>query len=109
VAAALIVLVVGMFATVLDTTIVNVAIPAIQKDLGSNSDDVEWIVTAYTLTLGIVVPLCGWLGDRIGLSRLYPIALAGFALTSALCGIAWDLESLVAFRIVQAIPAEYSR
>ena len=100
----LIVLVVGMFATVLDTTIVNVAIPAIQKDLGSNSDDVEWIVTAYTLTLGVVVPLCGWLGDRIGLSRLYPIALAGFALTSALCGIAWDLESLVAFRIVQAIP-----
>jgi len=100
----LIVLVVGMFATVLDTTIVNVAIPAIQKDLGSSSDDVEWVVTAYTLTLGIVVPLCGWLGDRIGLSRLYAVSLAAFALTSALCGIAWDLESLVAFRIVQAIP-----
>jgi len=65
---------------------------------------VEWIVTAYTLALGMVVPLCGWLGDRIGLSRLYAIALAGFAVTSALCGMAWDLPSLVAFRILQAIP-----
>jgi EmrB/QacA subfamily drug resistance transporter len=100
----LVVLVVGMFATVLDTTIVNVAIPSIQKDIGASADDVEWIVTAYTLALGMVVPLCGWLGDRIGLSRLYALALLGFAVTSAMCGLAWDLPSLVAFRILQAIP-----
>lgn len=100
----LLVLIVGMFMSVLDVTIVNVAIPAIQKDLGTTIDDVLWVATAYTLTLGVVVPLSSWLGDRFGLTRVYQLSLFGFATGSALCGLAWNLDSLIAFRILQAVP-----
>lgn len=98
------IIVIGMFMTLLDVTIVNVAVPAIQRDFGGSLDDVLWIATAYTLTLGVVVPLSSWLGDRFGVRVLFAGTLFGFAAGSALCGIAWDLGSLVAFRIVQAIP-----
>jgi len=100
----LVVLIVGMFMSVLDISIVNVAIPTIQKDFGATTDDVQWVATGYSLALGVVVPLTGWLGDRFGLAKVYNVALVGFAAGSALCGLAWDLTSLVAFRIVQAIP-----
>ncbi|MGH3669373.1 MAG: MFS transporter, partial [Pseudonocardiaceae bacterium] len=98
------VLVVGMFMSVLDLSIVNVAIPTIQNDFGVTTDDVQWVVTGYALALGVVVPATAWLGDRFGLSRVYTLALLAFAAGSALCGLAWDLNSLVAFRIVQAVP-----
>ncbi|WP_084211512.1 DHA2 family efflux MFS transporter permease subunit [Pseudonocardia acaciae] len=98
------VLIVGMFMSVLDVTIVNVAIPAIQKDLGTTLEDVLWVATAYTLTLGVVVPLSSWAGDRFGLTRVYQASLLGFAAGSALCGLAWNLDSLIAFRVLQAVP-----
>jgi len=98
------VLIVGMFMSVLDTSIVNVAISAIQTDFGGSTADVAWISTAYSLVLGVVVPASAWLGDRVGLSRIYIVSLAAFALGSALCGLAWNLDSLIAFRIIQAIP-----
>lgn len=98
------VLVAGMFMSVLDTSIVNVAISAIQTDFGGSTADVAWISTAYSLVLGVVVPASAWLGDRFGLARVYTISLAAFALSSALCGLAWNLDSLIAFRIIQAIP-----
>ena len=100
----LVVLIVGMFMSILDTSIVNVAIPTLQSEFGVTTDDVQWVITAYTLMLGVVVPASAWLGDRFGLNRLYNVALVGFAAGSALCGLAWDLNSLVIFRIVQAIP-----
>ncbi|MGA8520442.1 MAG: MDR family MFS transporter [Pseudonocardiaceae bacterium] len=100
----LVVLVAGMFMSLLDTNIVNVAIPTIQKEFGATTDDVQWVTTAYALALGVVVPASAWLGDRFGLRRVYNVALLGFAAGSALCGLAWDLNSLVAFRILQAIP-----
>jgi EmrB/QacA subfamily drug resistance transporter len=98
------VLVVGAFMSVLDTTIVNVAIPKMQTELNAAPDDVQWIATGFTLALGIVVPLTTWLSHRIGPGRLYMWSLLGFALTSALCGLAWDLPSMVALRILQAVP-----
>jgi len=52
-----------------------------------------------------VVPLCGWLGDRLGATRVYLISLIGFSAASALCGLAWDLNSMIVFRILQAIRA----
>jgi EmrB/QacA subfamily drug resistance transporter len=100
----LMVLIVGMFMSVLDISIVNVAIPTIQKDFGASTDDIEWVTTAYTLALGIVVPLSGWLGDRFSLARVYVFSLFGFALASGLCGLAWNLDSLIVFRVLQAIP-----
>jgi EmrB/QacA subfamily drug resistance transporter len=98
------VLIIGAFMSVLDTSIVNVAVPKIQTELSAAPDDVEWIVTGFTLALGIVVPLSGWLGDRLGMSRLYILAMVGFAVASALCGLAWDLSSMIAFRVLQAVP-----
>jgi EmrB/QacA subfamily drug resistance transporter len=98
------VLIVGSFMSVLDTSIVNVAVPRIQIDLSAAPDDVEWIVTGYTLALGIVVPLTGWLGMRIGQTRLYILSMVGFSAASALCGIAGNLDEMIFFRVVQAIP-----
>jgi EmrB/QacA subfamily drug resistance transporter len=98
------VLVVGNFMAVLDVTIVNVAVPRIQGDFGGSIDDVLWIATAYTLMLGVVVPVSSWLGDRFGLSQVYWASLAAFGVSSALCGLAWNLDSLIAFRVLQAVP-----
>jgi EmrB/QacA subfamily drug resistance transporter len=99
----LVVLIAGSFMSVLDTSIVNVAISRIQNEFGATTDQVQWVVNGYTLTLGVVVPLSGWLSARFGLSRLYIVSLLGFAAGSALCGLAGSLNTLVAFRIVQAI------
>jgi EmrB/QacA subfamily drug resistance transporter len=98
------VLIGGMFMSILDVSIVNVAIATIQSDFGGSTADVAWITTAYSLVLGVVVPASAWLGDRFGLDRVYMISLAAFALGSALCGMAWSLNSLIAFRVIQAIP-----
>jgi EmrB/QacA subfamily drug resistance transporter len=97
------VLIAGVFMSILDITIVNVAISTIQNEFGATTNDTQWVVTAYALTEGVVVPATAWLGDRFGLSRVYNLALLAFAAGSALCGLAWDLNSLVIFRIVQAI------
>ena len=100
----LVVLIVGMFMSILDTSIVNVAIPTIQNAFGTTTDEIQWIATSYTLALGVVVPLSSWLSDRFGSARTYTVALLAFAAGSALCGLAWNLESMVVFRIIQAIP-----
>jgi MFS family permease len=98
------VLIIGMFMSILDTSIVNVAVPTMQKEFGATTEDIQWISTAYTLCLGIVVPASAWLGQRIGLRRIYMMCLVGFSVASALCGMAWDLNSMIVFRILQAIP-----
>jgi EmrB/QacA subfamily drug resistance transporter len=100
----LLVLLAGMFMSVLDTSIVNVAIPEMQSVFGVTADDIEWVATSYTLVLGVVVPASSWLGNRFGMTRLYNLALLTFAAGSVLCGVAWDLESMIAFRVLQAIP-----
>jgi EmrB/QacA subfamily drug resistance transporter len=100
----LVVLIVGMFMSILDTSIVNVAIPTIQNAFGTTTDEIQWIATSYTLALGVVVPVSSWLSDRFGMKRTYNVALLAFAAGSALCGLAWNLESMVIFRIVQAMP-----
>ncbi|HEY1967888.1 MAG TPA: DHA2 family efflux MFS transporter permease subunit [Pseudonocardia sp.] len=100
----LIVLTIGQFMAVLDMTIVNIAMPTLANEFGVAIDKIEWVVTAYSLTLGVVAPASGWLSDRIGPTRLFTMSLVGFALASTLCGLAWDLTSMVVFRILQAIP-----
>src|SRR5882757_1990757 len=96
------VLIVGTFMSVLDTSIVNVAIPTMTTALNASTDNIEWVVTGYTLALGTVVPLTGWLGLRIGQTRLYILGMLGFAVASALCGIAWNLSTMIIFRVIQA-------
>jgi EmrB/QacA subfamily drug resistance transporter len=98
------VVVIGMFMSVLDTSIVNVAVPAMQKAFNVNAEDIQWVATAYTLCLGVIVPTSAWLGERIGMRRLYIWSLVGFALFSGLCGVVGDLGPMIVFRILQAIP-----
>lgn len=98
------VVVVGMFMSVLDVSIVNVAVPAMQKAFNVNAEDIAWVATAYTLALGVIVPTSAWLGERLGMRRLYVWSLVSFAVFSGLCGIAADLGPMIAFRILQAIP-----
>jgi EmrB/QacA subfamily drug resistance transporter len=100
----LLVLISGMLMALLDMTIVNVAIPRIQTDFGASTDEIQWITTAFNLALGVVVPLSGWLSDRFGTTRVYLISLVGFSIASILCGLAWDLNSMIVFRVLQAIP-----
>ena len=98
------VVVVGMFMSVLDTSIVNVAIPTMQGQFGASPDQISWVATAYTLCLGVVVPTSAWLGERLGLRRMYLMSLLGFSLFSALCGTATSLNMMIIFRILQAVP-----
>jgi EmrB/QacA subfamily drug resistance transporter len=98
------VLIVGMFMSVLDISIVNVAIPTMQRDFGATTEEIQWVENAYSLALGVVVPVSAWLASRLGPGRAYNLSLLGFAVGSALCGLAWDLNSIVAFRVLQALP-----
>jgi EmrB/QacA subfamily drug resistance transporter len=97
------VLIAGMFMSILDLSIVNVALPTIQNEFGASTDDAQWVITGYSLAEGVVVPVSAWLGDRFGLTRIYNMALLGFAGGSTLCGLAWSLDSLVGFRILQGL------
>jgi EmrB/QacA subfamily drug resistance transporter len=101
---ALAVVTIGAFMSILDISIVNVAIPTMANDFGVSTVDIEWVATAYSLALGVIVPVSGWLGQRFGLGRVYAYAVFAFGVASALCGLAWDLPSEIAFRILQAIP-----
>src|ERR1700736_5626393 len=74
-----------------DATIVNVALPTIQGNLGANFDEGAWIVTGYIISAGIVIPLTPWLQQSIGRRQYYVSAIAGFTIASALCGFATSL------------------
>ena len=91
----------GTFMVVLDTTIANVSLPTIAGNLGVSSDNSTWIVTAFAVANGISVPLTGWLMRRFGVVRTFCVSLALFTVASLLCGIAWNLPSLITFRIMQ--------
>jgi EmrB/QacA subfamily drug resistance transporter len=95
---------VGSFLPPMDSSIVNVAISYIQKDLGGGADDVAWVSTAYSLGLAVFVPASNWLANRIGLTLLHRIAMIGFLIGTTLCGLAWNLNSLIVFRVLEAIP-----
>lgn len=97
------VILVGSFMAILNGSIVNVALPKIMAIFNASPDRIQWVLTVYIMTLGIVMPITGYLGDTFGYKRMYFSALALFTLGSALCGLSWDTNSLVAARILQAI------
>ncbi|GAB6158762.1 DHA2 family efflux MFS transporter permease subunit [Desulfotomaculum varum] len=100
---ALLILVIGAFMAILDSSIVNVALPRFMTLFGSSTDEIQWILTGYMLTSGVVVPITGYLGDRFGNKRMYIWSVAAFTLGSLLCGLAWSTQSLTVFRVIQAI------
>ena len=88
---------------VLDTTIANVSIPTIAGNLGVSSDQGTWVITSFAVANGISVPLTGWLMQRFGVVRVFVASVLMFTAASFLCGVAWSLASLVAFRILQGM------
>ncbi|HEV3226123.1 MAG TPA: MDR family MFS transporter [Acidimicrobiales bacterium] len=93
----------GMFIDILDTTIVNVALPDLGREFHAGTASIEWIVLGYLLSLAVWIPASGWIGDRLGTRRVFLFALAMFTSASALCGQAHSLGELVGFRVLQGI------
>src|SRR6266571_3204144 len=100
---ALIVLCLGALMIVLDTTIVNVALPSIRQDLGFSQTSLAWVVNAYLLTFGGFLLLSGWLGDLFGHRRLFLIGITLFTLASLACGMARAQGFLVTARVIQGL------
>jgi EmrB/QacA subfamily drug resistance transporter len=97
------VVIIGAMMSVLDTTIVNVALHSLSADLHAPLDRIQWVITGYLLSLAAVIPLTGWAVRRFGARRLYLIALAVFTAGSALCGLASSSGELIAFRVLQGV------
>src|SRR5580693_5565762 len=97
------VVIIGVIMSVLDTTIVNVALHDLSTDLHASLDSIQWVITGYLLSLAAVIPITGWAVRRYGARRLYLIALVVFTAGSALCGLAWSSGSLIAFRVLQGV------
>ncbi len=98
-----VVIVLGSIMSVLDTTIVNVALDSLSRDLHTPLSDIQWVTSAYLLALAAVIPLCGWAVRRYGAFRVYLQALILFTLGSALCGVATSFPELIAFRALQGV------
>src|SRR3569833_1109702 len=96
-------LVVGALAPLLDSTIVNVAIGTLGRDLHTSLAAVQWVITAYLLALAMTIPATGWLAGRFGAKRMWLISLVLFLAGSMLCGVAWNAGSLIVFRVVQGV------
>src|SRR3954469_22449719 len=87
--------------SILDTTIVNVALESLSRDLDAPLSTIQWVATGYLLSLATVIPLTGWAAERFGPRRVWMTVVTAFVITSALCGLAWSAESLIAFRVLQ--------
>ncbi|WP_218883777.1 DHA2 family efflux MFS transporter permease subunit [Burkholderia guangdongensis] len=93
----------GALLSQLDATIVNVSLSNLAVDLHSGLSTIQWVTSGYLLALTLVLPLNGWLVDRIGAKALYLWCFSTFTLCSALCGLAWSADSLIAFRVLQGM------
>ena len=93
----------GALLAQLDTTIVNVSLSNLAEDLNTSFAIIQWVTSGYLLALTMVLPLSGWIVNRIGAKKLYIYCFSAFTLSSALCGLAWSASSLIAFRILQGL------
>src|SRR5260370_31149644 len=97
------VFVAALFMSIMDTTIVNVALPALGREFRVPGTSVDGVVVGYLISLAAITPASGWLGDRWGTRRMFLFALALFSVASALCGLAPNFPLLVGFRVLQGI------
>src|SRR3954453_18170320 len=95
------VVIVGVIMSILDTTIVNVALETLSRELNAPLDTIQWVSTGYLLALATVIPLTGWASERSGAKRVWMTSVALFGIGSALCGLAWSADSLIVFRVLQ--------
>ena len=98
-----IVVILGSIMSVLDTTVVNVALDPLARELQVSLDDIQWVATGYLLSLAAIIPVTGWAGKRFGARRVYLVSLVLFTLGSALCGLASSAGELIAFRVLQGV------
>jgi DHA2 family multidrug resistance protein len=91
----------GTFMEVLDTTVVNVSLPHIAGSLGATVDEATWVLTSYLVANAIILPMTGWLANQFGRKRLLLMSVAGFTISSFLCGLAPTLPLLIIFRVIQ--------
>jgi EmrB/QacA subfamily drug resistance transporter len=91
----------GAIMSILDTTVINVAIDRLAIDFNASLTTIQWVVTGYTLALAAVIPMTGWAADRFGTKRIYLASLVLFLLGSVLCAVSWSAASLIAFRVLQ--------
>jgi EmrB/QacA subfamily drug resistance transporter len=99
------VVILGSSMTVLDLTIVNVAIPTLGSELGTSISTIQWVLTGYMLAFASVIPLSGWATERFGAKRVWVVSLLLFMTGSALAGVAWSIGSLIGFRVLQGLGA----
>jgi MFS transporter, DHA2 family, multidrug resistance protein len=95
----------GTFMAVLDSTIVNVGLPKIMASFGVGIDKIEWVITAYMLSMAVMLPTSGWLADKFGYKRMYFMGLLMFTIGSLLCGMSNDENTLIMSRIIQGLGA----
>ncbi|GAB7389217.1 DHA2 family efflux MFS transporter permease subunit [Bacillaceae bacterium] len=100
---ALMAIVMGAFVAVLNNSLINVALPEMMNIFGTTTEKIQWVLTAYMLTSGIIVPISGYLGDTFGYKRIYVLSLIVFTLGALLCGLAWSVGSMIVFRIIQGL------
>lgn len=98
-------LMLGLMTAALSITVVNLAFPQIMTSLRADLDQMQWVQTGYMIVAAVMMPSVGWLGSRLGNRRLYLLSLGGFVGGSILCGMAWDVYSLIGFRLLQAFCA----
>ena len=91
----------GATLEVLDTSIVNVALPHLQGSFSASTDEITWVLTSYIVANGIMIPLTGWISARVGRKRYFLVSVVVFVLASALCGAAQSLAQIVLFRVLQ--------
>ncbi len=99
--AAAVVYTIAMFMSIMDTQIVNVALPTLSRDFHATLASTQWVITAYLMAIAVSVPASGWLGDRFGTKRVFLAAIAAFTVASALCAASANLPELVVTRILQ--------
>jgi EmrB/QacA subfamily drug resistance transporter len=97
------VIVIGSIMSILDTTIVNVALETLGRDLHSTIGDIQWVITGYMLSLAAVIPVTGWAARRFGAKPVYLLSLVLFTAGSVLCGLATSVGMLIVFRVLQGI------
>jgi EmrB/QacA subfamily drug resistance transporter len=97
------VVVLGSIMSILDTTIVAVALATLARDFHVSVTTIQWVATAYLLALALVTPVSGWAVDRYGAKRVWMLSTLLFILGSSLCGLAWSADSLIAFRVLQGV------
>mgnify|MGYP000565753503 CR=1 FL=1 len=95
--------VLGLFLEIMDTTIMNVAIPTLEEEFGASAASMEWVVIGYLLALAVWIPASGWIGDKVGTKKTFLFALFLFTAASALCGQSNSLGQLIVFRLLQGV------